>query len=114
VVRKSRSELLSSGHGWGHGFSSGVRDGLERQTRDVPEDRVVGDQGDAETDGGRGDPSVGVVLTLAQGVPGSLASGSQLRVGEYELRAAVDGLHSLDLRLELEHRLLPQPRRSAL
>ena len=50
-----------------------VRQGFQCQPWDVLEDAIVGDEGDAKTQGGSGHPSIGVVVPLAQGMADALA-----------------------------------------
>ena len=65
-------------HAWAsNGRASG---GLELEAGRVLEDAVIGDEGDAEAQGGRRDPSVGVVFPLAQGMPDALAGDAELGV----------------------------------
>ena len=67
------------------------------------EDPVVGDQWNAKPQGCRRDPAVGVVLTLAERVANRFAIRSQLCADLNKLRAGMDDLGALDLRVELEH-----------
>src|ERR1700677_472770 len=71
------------------------------------EDCVVGDERDPETDRGRGDPAVGVVLALRESVTDRGAVGPQLGTDRYELGAGVDDLRAPDLAVELQHPRLP-------
>jgi hypothetical protein len=69
---------------------------------------VVGDEWDPESDRGRGDPAVRVVLALRESVADRGAVGAQLGAYRHELGAGVDDLRALDLAVELEHsRLAP-------
>jgi len=54
------------------------------------EDCVVGDERDPETDCGRGDPAVGVVLALRESVTDRGAIGAQLGTDRHELGAGMD------------------------
>ena len=82
---------------------SGRRKDLELEPRYATEDAVIGDKRNPETHGGGGDPAVGVVCSLAQGVSNPLAVHPQLGVGEDELRSGMDNLSDGNLGLELEH-----------
>jgi len=62
--------------------------GLHDEARCVLEDAVVGDERGPESDGRGGDPSVGIVLTLAECVAGSLA-GDAGKGGGFSLHAGV-------------------------
>ena len=63
------------------------------------EDAVVGHQRDAKSQRGGRDPAVGVVLSLAERVAGSLAGDAERDVGG-EVGAGVDNLGSRDLSFE--------------
>ena len=52
---------------------SGRRKDLELEPRYATEDAVIGDKRNPEAHGGGGDPAVGVVCSLAQGVSDPLA-----------------------------------------
>jgi hypothetical protein len=60
-------------------------DRFEDQSRYVAEDAVVGDEGDVEPNCGGRDPTVAIVLALAERVPNSLAVNSESCVSEYEI-----------------------------
>lgn len=60
-----------------------------------------------------GDPSVGVVLALAEGMPDALAGDAELGVGADEVAAGVHDLGPGDLRLHAPEAGGTQPRRSA-
>ena len=72
------------------------------------EDSIVGNEGNAEPDGGGGDPTIGIVTSLAQCVPDPLAVHAELGGDEDQLRPRVDGFSHRNLGLESQHpRLLP-------
>jgi hypothetical protein len=60
----------------------------------------VGYQRDAEPDGRGRDPSVGVVVTLGQGVPAALAADPEFDVGLYKSVAGPHHLRAGDVELE--------------
>ncbi len=82
---------------------SGRRKDLELEPGYATEDAVIGDKRNPETHGGGGDPAVGVVCSLAQGVSDPLAVHPQLGVGEEELRSGMDNFGDGNLGLELEN-----------
>lgn len=71
--------------------------GFEDEAWGVLEDAVVRNQGDAEPQCGGGDPAVSVVLTLAEGVAGSLAGHTEPDVDIDQVGAGVDDLGPGDL-----------------
>jgi hypothetical protein len=89
--------------GTGHASASGSGDRLEHEARHAAEDPVVGDERNAKPQRGRGNPAIGIVLSLAERVADGFAIHSQLRADLDKLRAGVDDLGALDLRVELEH-----------
>lgn len=66
--------------------------GLHDEARCVLEDAVVGDQRNPESDGRGGDPTVGIMLTLAERVAGALAGDAEFGVGADEIGAGEDDL----------------------
>ena len=87
-----------------------LRERFEREAGYGLEDGVVGDEWDPESDRGRGDPAVRVVLALCESVADRGAVGAQLGAYRHELGAGVDDLCALDLAIELSIRASPQPR----
>ncbi len=80
-----------------------VRQGFQCQPWDVLEDAIVGDEGDAKTQGGSGHPSIGVVVPLAQGMADALADNAELGIDKDEVWTRVHDLSFVDPRFELEH-----------
>lgn len=78
---------------------SGRRKDLELEPRHAMEDAVIGDKRNPDTHSGGGDPAVGVVCSLAQGVSDPLAVHPQLGVGEDEIRSGMDNFSDGNLGL---------------
>jgi hypothetical protein len=75
---------------------------LQHEARRILEDPIVRER-DAETDGGGGDPTIGVVISLSQGMTGALAIDAELGVGRDEVGTGVDDLRGADPGVELHH-----------
>jgi hypothetical protein len=86
---------------------------LEAQAGRALEDSVVRHQRDPEAEGSGCDPSVGVVLALAEGVADVHAVGAKLGVDTYKVVPGVDDLGRIDLGVKLASRASPQFRCSA-
>jgi len=99
-------------------FVSGVPSAsswLELQARRVLEDAVVRDEGDVEAKRGGGDPAVGVMVALAEGMADVLAGDAQLGVGANQVVAGVDDLGAGDSCLEMAHaRATPASKKGAV
>jgi len=92
VERPAARSLVS--YGQAGGTASTVSPGASVK---IP---VVRHQRESEPQRSSGDPAVGVVVALAEGVPDPLAVGAELRVDQYEFRPGVDGLRLVDPCLE--------------
>ena len=83
---------------------------LEGQPGGSPEDAVVGHQRDAEVYGGRGDPTIDVVLPLRERMSRSLASQAEVDLRGQKRRARPDHLRAADVGLgALESPSAPVP-----
>jgi hypothetical protein len=83
-----------------HVTPSGAAHRFENEAGDVAKDAVIRNQRDSEADRRRGDPSISVVLALAERVPDALAVNAQPSIGEHQLRSRVHGLGVPDSRFE--------------
>lgn len=100
VRRRWRHRNLRGSPGRPRGHVGSGPYSLEDQPRRILEDAVVGHQRDAEAQCGGGDPAVGVVFALAQGMADTLTGNAELDVGPDEVVAGVDYLGAGDLSLE--------------
>jgi len=104
-----RRQRAASGYSLQVRTASRMRPGVRSKIRSVDT------SGTAETERGGCDPALGVVVTLAEGVPGPFAGSPQLGVGANEITARVDELCACDLRFQaLQSRRAPPAEEGAI
>jgi hypothetical protein len=86
---------------------------LELESWRSLEDPVVGHQRDAEAERGGGDPTVGVVLALAEGVADAYTLGTESGVGATSSSPECTTSTLAILASSFRSRASPQPRRKA-